>query len=63
MAEADSETTDLSLGGLRIADLVIGCIFAAASLYATPRCADGCALAAADIYAFLLIFWKSWASQ
>jgi hypothetical protein len=34
MAEADFQTADPSVCGVRISNLISGCIFAAASLYA-----------------------------
>jgi hypothetical protein len=37
MAEADSEIADRSVHGIRIADLITGRIYAAASLYAAPE--------------------------
>jgi hypothetical protein len=55
MAEADSETADPSGCGVRIADPIPSCIFAA------PDCSEGRArTGAVDGYTFLLIFWKSW---
>jgi hypothetical protein len=42
-----------SVRGVRISDLITGRIFAVASLYATPECADGRALTgAAEAHAF-----------
>jgi multisubunit Na+/H+ antiporter MnhE subunit len=58
MVEDNSTTTDPSVCDVRIADLISGCIFAAASLYATSECADGRALICAEgVYVFLLIFF------
>jgi hypothetical protein len=59
MDEAGPETTDPSVRGVCIADLITRCIFAATSLFDTLECADRRALAGTgDIYAFLLIFYK-----
>jgi hypothetical protein len=56
---AASETADLSVCGVRIANLITGRIFTAASLCAAPEWADRRALiGAADVYAFSLIFYK-----
>jgi hypothetical protein len=56
---ADSEIADLSLCGVRIANLITVRIFATASLYAAPEWADRRALiGAVDVYAFLLIFYR-----
>jgi hypothetical protein len=64
MADADSQTTDPSVRGVRISDLMTGGIFPATSLYAASECANGCALTRdVDAYAFLLIFWTSWAPR
>jgi hypothetical protein len=58
MVEANCSTTDPSVCGVRITHLTTGGIFAAASLYATPECADGRdRTCPADVYAFLLILF------
>jgi hypothetical protein len=41
MTEVDSATTDRSLHGVRIAELISGIIFTAALLYTVPECAEG----------------------
>jgi hypothetical protein len=41
MAEADLQTADPSVHGVRISDLTTGRIFAATSVYTTPECAGG----------------------
>lgn len=59
LAETDSKTDDLSVHGVRIADLITGGIFAVAMLYAVPECADGRALTgAADVYTFSLVSYE-----
>jgi hypothetical protein len=40
MAEANSQTADPSVRGAHISDLITMCIFAAASFYTAPGCAD-----------------------
>jgi hypothetical protein len=63
VAEANCQTTDPSVPCVRISDLITARIFATASLSAAPECVDaGIRAGSVDFHAFLLIFWKSWAS-
>jgi hypothetical protein len=53
MAEANSQTADPSVRGVPISDLITRRIFAAASLFAAPKCADVRSFSgAAEVYAF-----------
>jgi hypothetical protein len=55
-----AETTDLSVCGVRISDLVTGRHFAASSPYSTAECPDRCALTgAADVYVFMVFSTSS----
>jgi hypothetical protein len=64
MVEADSEITDPSIRGLRITDFITGHLFAPRSSEPNPKFAGRRAgSGAADVYAFMLIFWKRQASH
>jgi hypothetical protein len=58
MVGANSTPPDPSARGVRIIHLTTELIFAAASLYPTPECAEGrTQTCAADVYAFVLILF------